>query len=396
MPDMIRVAYTTLAPFISGAERSLQAMLRHLPASGVAPLVIGPAQAAIRPWCVENRLPFFPCPLPLRDKWHPLRWWRSVRHMRRLLLETGVQVIHSNQMWSYPTAGAAGRDLGLPRVCHLRDDANPATLHWCCAAGLEAAVCISRHIKRQAEAAWPAGPTRPIIATLMSPVELTDRAAADVERLRRKAARAALGLPDDATVFGFVGQIREVKGLLGLLETLAALAARRPWRLLVAGRDPDPAGRYEALCRRRAAQDDLAGRVQFVGFLDDTEAFYRAIDCAVVPSLEEPLGRIPLEAGAMNRPAIAFDVGGLIDVIRHAETGWLVPPADWQALREALTQFLDHPTPEMGEAARSWVERVADPASHTQQLSALYARLMNRPPAADAGPIAQVLPCGRY
>ena len=371
----MRVAFTTLAPFISGAERSLQVMLRHLPAAGVEPVVVGPADAKIVPWCKANGFPFRECPLAFRDKWHPLRWWRSVRRLRRLFREERIELVHANQMWSYPAAGAAGLDLGLPRICHLRDEASPETLHWLCAAGLEAAVCISRHMARQAEAAWPDGPGRPRIETLINPVELPELPDQPTQERLRAEARRSLGVPDGATVFGFIGQLREVKGLLELLDALAHLPGERPWHLLVAGRDPNAGAPYEQLARQRAEQPDLAGRVHFLGFLEDPAPFYRAIDLAIVPSRQEPLGRVPLEAAAFARPSVAFAVGGLVDTIRDGQTGWLVPAGDWPALTATLNGFLTEPAVEFGTAARAWVEQTAEPAAYARRLAGLYQQL---------------------
>lgn len=378
MPDVIRVAFTSLAPFVSGAERSLQVTLRHLPAAGVEPVVIGPPGSKIAPWCVRNEVAFLECPLPFRDKWHPLRWWRSVRRMRSLLRNHRIDLVHANQMWSYFTAGAAGRDLGLLRVCHLRDEVAPAALHWCCSTGPEAAICISRHIAQQAEVAWPPGPRRPLIRTRINPVELPPLPdPAEDERLRSEA-RRSLGVPPEATVFGFIGQVREVKGVLGLLDVLAGLPPGRPWHALIAGRDNDPGAPYERLCRDRAARPDLAGRVQFLGYLEDTAPFYRAIDLAVVPSHEEPMGRVPLEAATFARPSVAYAVGGLPDVIRDGESGWLVPAGDWSALADALDRYLEDPHPGMGRTARAWVEEAADPVRYARWLTDIYHELLGR------------------
>jgi glycosyltransferase involved in cell wall biosynthesis len=175
-----------------------------------------------------------------------------------------------------------------------------------------------------------------------------------------------------------------VKGLLGLLDTLAAQAGDGRWHLVVAGRDPRPGAPYEALCRARAARPDLAGRVTFLGFLEDTDQFYRMIDAAVVPSLEEPLGRIPLEAASFAKPSIAFAVGGLPDTIVDGQTGWLVPAGDWPAFGAAVARFLTRTDGVTGVAARVWVGRVADPARYAQRLAALYKNLLARaePPAA--------------
>lgn len=372
---MIRVAFTSLAPFISGAERSLQVTLRHLPAVGVEPAVIGPTTSKLVTWCERQGIPFLSCPLAFRDKWHPIQWWSSVRRMRALLREYRIDLVHSNQMWSYPAVGTAARELGLPRVCHLRDEVESNVLRWCCHATPELAIGISSHIARQAEVAWKDG-TGPRIATRINPVELPPRLEPNDDLRLRAGARQSLKIPVDAIVFGFVGQIRAVKGVLGLLHSLSQLPRERPWLALIAGRDNDPGAPYEKLCRERAACPDLVGRVHFLGYLDDLTPFYRAIDVAVVPSLEEPMGRIPLEAASFSRPSLAFSVGGLPDVIQDRKTGWLVPANNWSALTDAMSNVTNGGVSEFGIAAREWVEEVADPVRYAHWLANLYRDLL--------------------
>jgi glycosyltransferase involved in cell wall biosynthesis len=119
----------------------------------------------------------------------------------------------------------------------------------------------------------------------------------------------------------------------------------------------------------------LSERVKFLGFLTDIRPFYQAIDLAVVPSLIEPLGRIPLEAASYEKPCVAFAAGGLPETIQHGETGWLVPVGDVAQLRETLRNFLDSPSPKMGYAARKWVEKISEPRRYVENLTDIYAYL---------------------
>jgi glycosyltransferase involved in cell wall biosynthesis len=110
--------------------------------------------------------------------------------------------------------------------------------------------------------------------------------------------------------------------------------------------------------------DPRLGRGWFraLGWLDHEEALRR---CAVstvvaVPSLwEEPFGLVAVEGMAARRPVAASRVGGLADIVRDGETGFLVPPGDPDALAGALARLLDDPPlcRRMGEAGRAVVER---------------------------------------
>jgi glycosyltransferase involved in cell wall biosynthesis len=390
----VRVAFTTLAPFISGAERSLQVTLPYLRDVGVEPLVIGPLSGKLVPWLHENKIPFLPCPLPFRDRWHAVHWWRSVGKLKRLLRQHGVDIVHSNQMWCYPAISFAARDLGLPRICHMRDEVSPAALHWFCMAGVEAAICISRHIERQVADGWSTALPRPWLQTIMNPVrlpldwnaetapvicdpvDLPSMPGRENELSTRTAARRKLGLSQESLVFGFIGQVVPVKGLLPLLDSLKMLEADSRWHLLVAGTDHNQGAPHEQVCRQRVAELELSGRVTFAGYLDNVDPFYRAIDLALVPSLEEPLGRIPLEAASYGKPSLASAVGGLPDTIVEEETGWLVQRPDVQPWTTALQSALDSPLFEMGQTARTWVERVAHPRAYADKLQQVYQGLL--------------------
>src|SRR5262245_60663338 len=142
----MRIAFVASAPFISGAERSLQTTVEALMDLGVEALMAGPESSKLARWSTERGIPFHATPLALRDKWHALKWWSSVSAMRSVLARERVDIVHSNQIWSFPTPGMAARELGLPRVCHMRDEVGPEAVRWYLKPGVEGIVCISRHI----------------------------------------------------------------------------------------------------------------------------------------------------------------------------------------------------------------------------------------------------------
>ena len=87
------------------------------------------------------------------------------------------------------------------------------------------------------------------------------------------------------------------------------------------------------------------------------------------------MGRVPLEAASFARPSVAFAVGGLPDVVRDGETGWLVKAGNWNAFAEVLARLVEHPQPEVGRTARSWVEEAADPVRYARWLVRIYHEL---------------------
>ena len=163
----------------------------------------------------------------------------------------------------------------------------------------------------------------------------------------------------------FVGRITPHKGLERLLAALPVGAA-----LTVVGsegHDPRPPERdYPALIRRLAAGRD----VRFLGPVPDAElsGLYRRARVFVLPSVDrtcygkdvrisELLGLAVLEAMASGTPVVCSRIGGVPEIVRDGETGFLVRPGDVGELHERLSQLLaDRRLAErLGRTGREWV-----------------------------------------
>lgn len=148
--------------------------------------------------------------------------------------------------------------------------------------------------------------------------------------------------PDGVRIVGVVGRLRGEKGQAVLLEAFAKLRERRDdLSLKVVGDGPDRA-KLEA----RARELGIAEFVEWMGSRppEEVRRLYRSMDVVVVPSLAEGFGLVAAEALSADRPVVASDVGGLAEVVRHEQTGLLVPPGDPQALSAAIARILDNST----------------------------------------------------
>jgi glycosyltransferase involved in cell wall biosynthesis len=95
--------------------------------------------------------------------------------------------------------------------------------------------------------------------------------------------------------------------------------------------------------RAQALEVSANGRVKFLGWRDDIHEIMPVFDMLVLPSLNEGMGRVLVEAMAAGKPVVASDVGGIPDLVRHGETGYLVPPADEKALSDSIKKLLADP-----------------------------------------------------
>jgi glycosyltransferase involved in cell wall biosynthesis len=146
------------------------------------------------------------------------------------------------------------------------------------------------------------------------------------------ARRAEMFTPPDAPLVLAMGRLHENKGFDVLIETLARLPDVYLW---IAGEGPRAAD-LEALAQRLFVKP----RVRFLGWRDDAAALFAACDLFVCPSRHEPLGNVVIEAWAQGVAVIAAASQGPAALVRHGETGLLVPVDDAAALAGAIRQLL--------------------------------------------------------
>jgi glycosyltransferase involved in cell wall biosynthesis len=171
----------------------------------------------------------------------------------------------------------------------------------------------------------------------------------------------------------FLGNMSRGKGIYDLLHAFARVAHRFPEaRLICAG------GGSIVAARAMAARFDLAGRVDFPGWLD-AEQKRRLLSTAslfVLPSYAEGLPMALLEAMSWGLPVIATPVGGVPQVVQHEANGLLVAPGNIQQLAAALATALEKPElrQSLGTAARRTIEERFCLDRSLEQLGRIYAR----------------------
>lgn len=151
----------------------------------------------------------------------------------------------------------------------------------------------------------------------------------DVENFRR-----IHGLPENQTIFLFVGSSAPRKGLRDLLKAVALLKKRhQDFVVLIAGGQIVHKGRSKAL-----QAEALDERIRYVGTLDfhALQCSYDVADAVVVPSRYEAFSRVVIEAWAHGKPVIATSAVGLAREIQNHRLGQVVPPADHEQLAKAM------------------------------------------------------------
>ena len=162
-----------------------------------------------------------------------------------------------------------------------------------------------------------------------------------VSDIMRKQIRERWRISQQAPVIGIVGAVTKRKGHWYLFQALPQLLERFPdLRLVIVGgfdrQDP-----YVQKLRAFQKKHQLIGKIKWWGARKHIQNVMQGLDALVVPSLEEPMGMVPLEAMATGTPVIASKTGGLVEVIQHQENGLLIPRRDSEAIVQAVSRVLE-------------------------------------------------------
>lgn len=189
-----------------------------------------------------------------------------------------------------------------------------------------------------AEAGLPPGKIR----TVYNGVDL-DQFRPPENDAARLQVRAECGVAADARVVLFVGNFYEIKNPLALVRAHIELSGRdsgeNPLLVMIGG------GPLEAEARALADAGGGKGRVLFAGrkTAGEVARWMQAADVLCLPSWNEGVPNVILEAFACGQRVVASDVGGIAEVLTQPFLGRLVPAGDAAALAQALGEELSRP-----------------------------------------------------
>lgn len=174
------------------------------------------------------------------------------------------------------------------------------------------------------------------------------------DRSRDAGARAALGIPADATVMGAVGRLEPQKNFALLIDAFARLAGDFPGTVLVIAGDGTARLDLEAHAKAKG----LGARIRLLGHRDDVDVVHHALDLFVQSSDYEGTPNAVLEAMAFENPVVATSAGGTGEVALDGKQALIVPCGDGAALERAIRSCLtdSRSARERATAARRRVE----------------------------------------
>lgn len=192
------------------------------------------------------------------------------------------------------------------------------------------------------------------------------------ERARSHPGALRWSRPDEK-VLVHISNFRPVKRVFDVVEIFHRVREAMSARLLLVGDGPDRP-KVEQHCR----QCGICDAITFIGNLPLVEEVLVGADLFLLPSETESFGLAALEALACEVPVVATDVGGLPEVIRDGENGFLRPVGDIEGMASAALKLLEDDSlrRQFGEAGRRWAVEQFDEASVVRQYRRVYQRVL--------------------
>ncbi|MDE2368748.1 MAG: glycosyltransferase family 4 protein [Burkholderiales bacterium] len=385
-PAELGVLFVHAGAELYGADRILLELTAGLAQRGVVPCVVLPTPGPLHDELARASVPAGRRNLGvLRRRYFTLpgllnrlrRIVSSTLHLRRVIRERGIDLVHSNTTAVLPGAFAALL-CGVPHVWHVHEiTTRPAwfarAMAWLVGRLSDRVVFVSAATRDHMGGLDPRVRRKGIV--IHNGIDTTRATGGCVGVLRDEC-----GWSRAQVLVGMVGRINWWKGQRKLLESADLLARRRQdLRFLMVGGTFDGEGRLRDELLADIEGRGLAGVVAVQDFRADIGNVLADLDIFVLPSTEpDPFPTVVLEAMAAGKPVVAFRHGGVCEMVEEGRSGILCTPGSAAELADAIERLASAPDMRvaMGMAGRERVDRLFTRAAFIDRFHALYRELV--------------------
>lgn len=311
-------------------------------------------------------------------------YWDAAVKMAKLIKTQKVSLVHAHAPFAGSTlACLAGKLSGIPVIvhAHLQDNlssnlfirAYQRTIkRWTSRAYCAAIISVSKQLKEELILEGFDSQKLHVVYN-GTPLKIQ-------QQIESETARQNLNIPNNIPVVAHIGRLCKSKGQHLLLQAASTLRQRGQEIIyLIIGEDLEENGAYCQYLENIAQELKINDLVWFFGHRFDIPQLLAATDLLVLPSFDEGLPLVILEAMAVKKPVVATAVGGVPEIISHKETGLLVPVGDVLALAEAILWLVKNPESacEMGRKGSALAQAKFSVEKMQQEIFRIYEEVLD-------------------
>ena len=312
---MINILYTARSSNLGGSERSILLLIDHL-GNKIKPVVIIPGKGTFFDELEKRGVTYYI--LNNRSKLNII----YLARLLKIIIKEKIQLLHHHssrfdcipaKLWGIKTV----ERLNIPRNREGLFVNKFILLDRLTASLVNKIICPSEYIKNQAR---ERGIDNKKLLVIYNGID------------------TAVYRPNNHTqknkelVIGVFGRLEKIKGHRILLKALSKIKKNiDPFKLIIVGD-----GEEKEILKKAAVKLNIEDHVSLLGYQSKIIEFYNQCDIIVIPSINDALPNVLIEAMSMAKPIIASNVGGLKEIIKNNETGVLFRQGDEDELSKAI------------------------------------------------------------
>ena len=318
----------------------------------------------------------------LQREINPLTDFLALVRLYRIFRQENFDIVHTHTAKTGILGRIAARLAGVPKVVHFSHGHNfygyfgplgsrlVIMLERFMARFTDKFIVLTELEKNDMSVYKVAQPAKVVV--INSGLELNKYRNVNINKAGKK---KELQLEENELVVGMISRLEPIKGPQYLVEAAKSVIANMSGiKFLIVGE-----GSLKAKLAGRCRELGMADKFVFTGWREDIPEILSLLDILVLPSLNEAVGRVLIEAGAAGVPVVATKVGGIPEIVRDQETGLLVPPQDIDSLTKAIILLAQNKETRknLGEVARKWIDEKFSADNMVASVANLYLQMVN-------------------
>ncbi len=315
--------------------------------------------------------------------------WRAIRKLWKVFREEKFDIVHTHTAKAGALGRLAAKLAGVPAIIHTSHGHNfygyfnvffsraVIIIERILSFFTDRIIVLTKLEKRDC-LSFKVAKARKIALVYMG-LELDSFQAGNPDKIR-----VELDIQSREKVVGYVGRLDAIKGPQFFVNAARlCLQKNNSLKFILVGE-----GVLRKELEEKVASWGLQNRIIFTGWRDDIPTIMSIMDVLILPSLNEAVGIVLIEAQSLGVPVVASNVGGIPEIIKDKQTGILVEPANPHLLAGAVIELLNNPSrmKAMSEAAKNRVRGRFKAESMVEKITGIYSEVLKEKNLGDSAP----------